>query len=75
MKNCRRHTGTLEIIKRMDNSINGNPRYMLKVDGWTCYTAPDSMYGYSVTNHDGKQVEAIIGTYYGKPTIDQLRGV
>jgi len=33
------------------------------------------MYGYSVTNHDGKQVEAIIGTYYGKPTIDQLRGV
>ena len=35
MKNVTSHTGILEIVKRMDNSVNGNPRFMLRCDGWT----------------------------------------
>lgn len=75
MKNITRHTGILNIIRREPSSRNGNPRYLLQVDGITCYTAPDTMIAYGITNHDGKQVEATIGTYYGKPTIHTVKGL
>jgi hypothetical protein len=73
MKNMTRHTGKLEIIKRLPSSANGNPRYLLKVDGWTCRTAVDSSLGYSVTNFDGKTVHATIGTHYGNATLDSVQ--
>jgi arginyl-tRNA synthetase len=72
MKNMTRHTGKLDIIRREPSSCNGNPRYLLRVDGWTCYTAPDSALGYKVKDFDGKQVVAIIGTHYGRPTLDSV---
>ena len=74
MKNLSNHNGTLEIIKRENSSVNGNPRYLVRIDGIACYTAPDSMLGYAITNYDGKIVQATIGTYYGKPTINTLKG-
>lgn len=67
------HTGKLEIIRRLPSSRNGNPRYLLKVDGWTCRTAPDSSIAYAVTNYDGKRVDAIICTYYGNATLIRVK--
>lgn len=75
MKNVTHHIGKLEIIERLPSSRNGNPRYLLRVDGWTCRTAVDSSLGYSVGNLDGKQVEAYIGTHYGKATLDYAKPV
>lgn len=75
MQNVREYTGQLLIIERLPTSINGNPRYKATIDGWTCYTAPDAMLGYSITNHDGQQITALVGDYYGKRTIETLRGV
>ena len=75
MKNLSRHIGILSIIQRLPSSVNGNPRYLLSVNGATCRTAVDSSYGYSVTNFDGKQVEATIGTHYGSATLNSLKGV
>jgi hypothetical protein len=72
MKNVTRHTGKLEIIERLPSSYNGNPRYLCRIDGFTCRTQVDSCLGYSITNHDGKQVVATIGTHYGKATINNL---
>jgi hypothetical protein len=46
---------------------------MVKVDGWTCVTAVDSMYGYDVQNLDGKKVTATIGTHYGIATLDSVK--
>lgn len=69
MKNATRHHGKLEIIQRLPSSRNGNPRYLLRVDGWTCRTAPDSGLAYEITNFDGKIVKATIGTYRGNATI------
>lgn len=74
MKNITTHTGKLEVIERLNNSVNGNPRYLLRIDGFTCRTAPDSDYGYGVTNFDGQQVVATIGTYYGTATLNSLKG-
>ena len=73
MKNISRHTGILKVVKREQSSSNGNPRYCIIIDGITCYTAPDSMIAYGITNHDDKLVEATIGTYYGKPTINSVK--
>jgi hypothetical protein len=69
MKNVTRHYGKLEIIRREQSSINGNPRYLLRVDGYLCVTTPDSSMAYSLPNLDGKQVEALIGTHYGKTSL------
>lgn len=75
MKNISRHQGKLEIIQRLPSSINGNPRYLLRIAGFTCKTSVDSSYGYCVTNHDGKEVIATIGTHYGTATLDTLKGL
>lgn len=72
MKNITRHVGLVEILERLPSSVNGNPRYLLKVDGHTCRTAVDSSHGYSVTNYDGKQVRATIGTHYGRATLNSI---
>lgn len=75
MKNVTLHNGKLEVLARLPSSYFGNPRYLIRIDGFTCKTAVDSSYGYSVTNFDGKQVEATIGTHYGAATLNTLKGV
>ena len=69
MKSTTHHIGKLEIIRREPSSRNGNPRWLVRVDGWTCYTAPDSMLGYKIRNFENKTVAAHIGTYYGRATL------
>lgn len=73
MKSVTRHIGKLEVVRRLPSSTNGNPRYLLRVDGWTCRTAVDSSTAYGITNLDGKQVVATIGTHYGVATLDSVR--
>ena len=69
MKNITEHTGTLEVLQRLPSSVNGNPRYLIKVDGYTASTKVDSDLGYGITNFDGKDVQAVIGTHYGKRSL------
>jgi len=61
--------GTLNVIKRLKGSRNGNPRYLVEINGEEFRTQPDAMFGYAVTNYDGKGVLAKVCTYYGKQTI------
>ena len=72
MKNVTRHTGILKVLKRLPSSFNGNPRYLISVDGFTCKTPVDSSFGYSVTNYKDKEVTATIGTHYGTATLNNL---
>ena len=65
MKNITRHTGILEMVKRLPNSVNGNPRFQLRCDGWTFCTQPDSMVAYMIENYVGKKATITIGTHYG----------
>ena len=73
MKNQTVHLGRFEVVRRLPSSSNGNPRYLLRVDGWTCRTAPDSGLAYNIGKYDRRQVEAIIGTYYGKATLQSVK--
>jgi len=72
MKNVQAHIGRLQIIDRMNNSLNGNPRYRVMIGDKYCVTSPDSSISYGITNHDGRQVIACIGEHYGRATIDTL---
>ena len=72
MKNITRHTGTLKIIRRLNSSYNGNPRYLLSIDGFNCRTQVDSMHGYAITNYDNCEVTATIGTHYKNATLNTL---
>jgi hypothetical protein len=58
MKNVQAHIGRLQIIERMKNSLNGNPRYRVLVGDKYCVTATDSSIAYGITNHDGRQAIA-----------------
>jgi hypothetical protein len=73
MKNRTRHVGKMEIIKRLPQSLNGNARFLIRVDGWTCCTPVDSCLADYVKNYDGKIVEAIIGTHYRSATLDEIQ--
>jgi hypothetical protein len=77
MKNISRHHGILNIVERMNNSVNGNPRYRIFIadssgNGVSCVTAPDSDHGYSITNFSGQEVSVTIGTYYGTATLNSI---
>ena len=69
MQSITEHNGTLTIIERLPSSINGNPRYLAAIDGYTVRTKPDSSIGYCLPNYAGTNVKVLIGTHYGKPTI------
>ena len=64
--------GNLEIIKRLNNSINGNPRFLVSIGGVECYTAPDAGLAYGITNRRVQPVTATVKPYYGKLTIQTL---
>jgi hypothetical protein len=72
MKNITRHTGTLELVKRLNNSASGNPRFQLRCDGWTFITQPDCMVAYMIENYIGKRVIVTVGTHYGKCQLKSL---
>jgi hypothetical protein len=75
MKNVQTVTGTLEILYRMNNSVNGNPRFMIRVGNVKARTAVDTQIAYGITNHENKQVEMKWGIHYNVPTVSDIKGV
>ena len=73
MKNITTHTGTLSSVKRLPSSINGNPRFKLIIDGYTCITTPDASEAYVIESMLGKRVNATIGTHYGCQSLNTIK--
>ena len=67
-----RHCGKLRIIEKLRHSTNGNPRYLVAIDGYVARTIPNSQLGYTITNYNGKQVEAILRDWRGKLHIESV---
>jgi len=81
MKNITRHTGTVKLIKRLPNSYNGNPQFILGIMdtpnkglGWTFRTPKDSMLGYEIQNYIDKDIDVTvtIGTKYNCTMLNSL---
>ncbi len=75
MKALSRHHGKLTIVKRLKNSLVGNPRFEVIVDGYRCKTAPNSSLAYRLSNYDGRKVVATIGTLRGVQTLNEVEQV
>jgi len=73
MKNITRHTGILTVVQRLASSKNGNPRYLVNVDGYTARTMVDSSLGYGITNFEGKEVTVKLGTHYGTLSVESVK--
>ena len=58
----RKITGKLSIINRLNNSVNGNPRFVVEIDNNTICTKSDYSYSYNIENLANKNamVEAYI---------------
>lgn len=72
MKNITSHTGTLKVVERLNNSVNGNPRFRCYVNGVSFTTKPDSAYAYDIQNLEGKQVTVTVGTHYGTCQLNSI---
>ena len=75
MKTIQTLTGKLHIANRLNNSVNGNPRYMLEINNEVFYTRPDSKHGYSITNFEDKQVTVTVAMHYGKLSLNTIEAV
>ncbi len=72
MKNFKRISGKVEILKRLPSSVNGNPRYLISIGGIECKTPVDSTHGYGITNYRDQIVNATICTHYGVTVLDTI---
>ena len=75
MKNITSHTGTVERLKRMDSSVNGNPRFSFTIDGYDVVTGVDAMQGYCIQNFEGKSCVAELGTHRGRLTLNSIEEI
>lgn len=80
MKNITINRGKLQMIKRLKNSRNGNPRFKLAIvdhngNGFSFVTKPDSMIAYLIENYIGQQIEAVLGSYYNKTTLINFKPI
>lgn len=81
MKDTQTVKATLNILGRLKSSINGNPKYKVELIGLTACcgvafeTGTDAMLGYSITNYDGKNVEAEVRYLKNKSLITKINGV
>ena len=67
--------GTVTILKRLNNSVNGNPRFKLMIDDTVIITKSDYGYCYDIENlaRSGEAVEAEI--YYTKAGARRLETI
>lgn len=73
MKNINQYKGILRVIKRLDSSVNSNPRYLASIGSIEFKTGVDSSYGYSITNYDNKEVIVKLGMHYNTLTLDKIQ--
>jgi len=81
MKNITRHTGKVRLIKRLPNSLDRNPQFILGIMdttnkglGWTFRTPKDSMLGYEIQNYIDKDIDVTvtIGTKYNCTMLNSI---
>ena len=72
MKSISSVTGKLTVLNRLPSSHFGNPRYEVLIDNQTVATMVDASLGYGITNFDGKEVAAVIGTHYGRRSVQSV---
>ena len=76
------YTGKIKILRRLNNSVMGNPRFLIEIlDSDTfieLQTKSDYMYNYNIENLERKQCNCIVEYYYtrtGNGKIENIKEV
>jgi hypothetical protein len=73
MKDVFECTGRLVINKKLESSVNGNPRYLVSIGldryRYEAKTTVDSGIAYEITNYDLKMVKVKLGFHYNQLSI------
>jgi hypothetical protein len=72
MKDLREVTGKLKLVKRLNSSYFGNPRYLVEINEVLYSTTPDASLSYGISNHWDKIVTATVGTHYNVSSIQSI---
>jgi|TARA_R110000851_G_scaffold41409_3_gene103964 hypothetical protein len=72
MKNVKEVIGKLIVERKLPYSPNGNPRYLVTIDGQEYRTIPDGSLSYGITEYDGLMVRAVVGTHYNQYSVEQV---
>ena len=72
MKNVKIVKGILKKVNREPNSVNGNPRYSVMINGVVYKTRVDAPLGYKIPDFFEKAVVATVGEYYSIDIIDKV---
>lgn len=75
MNDITQHTGTLTLVKRMNNSYVGNPQFMLNCDGYNFRTQANASIGYNIDSYFDKEVTVTLGTHRNCLTLNTIEGV
>jgi hypothetical protein len=51
---CIKVNGTLKVLKRLNSSVNGNPRFLVMIDDVVITTKSDYSYCYNIENLKNK---------------------
>jgi hypothetical protein len=71
-------TGKLHIVKRLKNSVCGNPKYLCSIetengDFTTFETRTNSSYGYSITNYENKIITVELNYFRNNLSLDLIK--
>lgn len=76
------YTGKIKILRRLNNSVMGNPRFLIELldsdDLIELQTKSDYMYNYNIENLARKQCNCIVEYYYtrtGNGKIENIKEV
>ena len=72
MRSITTHQGKLKLVKRMNNSIMGNPQFMLECDGYKFRTQANSSIAYAIEHYFDKQVIVSIGVHRNCLTLNTI---
>ena len=72
MKNEKKITGILTIVKWDKLSYYGNPRAVVSINDKQYKTQVNAMLGYAISNYDNQVVRATVGTHYNTPSISDV---
>jgi hypothetical protein len=67
--------GKLKMIKFIENSRDGNPKYLITIGEYVLETTANSSLGYTISNFDGMEVEAEIKIHRKKLCVIECKQI
>lgn len=82
MEKLQQYNGKIQIVKRLNNSVNGNPRFLIELEDLEHYetveTKSDASYCYNIENLSNKKCDCEVMYYFtnkGTAKIESIKAI